>query len=83
MLKSTLCKTVLGIWQKHIFFCHDNFRKIGHSKWSKNEPENIPKIKDNLFIKGFKRLKTIDFWYKVTGELAKSLFWHLFKPKEG
>ena len=31
--------------------------KKGHSKLSKNEPENIP----YLFVKGFKRLK-IDFW---------------------
>ena len=34
----TLCKTVLWIWRKTIFFCHHNFMK----KLSKNEPENIP-----------------------------------------
>ena len=38
----TLCKTVLCIWRKIIFFCHHNFMKKGHSKLSKNEPENIP-----------------------------------------
>ena len=27
---------------KEIFFCHHNFVKKGHSKLSKNEPENIP-----------------------------------------
>ena len=27
------------------FFYHDNIRKKGHSKLSKNEPENIPSIK--------------------------------------
>ena len=38
----TLCKIVLYIWRKIIFFCHHNFMKKGHSKLSKNEPENIP-----------------------------------------
>ena len=38
----TLCKIVLCIWRKIIFFCHHNFMKKGHSKLSKNEPENIP-----------------------------------------
>ena len=38
----TLCKTVLCIWRETIFFCHHNFMKKGHSKLSKNEPENIP-----------------------------------------
>ena len=38
----TLCKTVLCIWRETIFFCHHNFKKKGHSKLSKNEPENIP-----------------------------------------
>ena len=38
----TLCKIVLCIWRKTIFFCHHNFMKKGHSKLSKNEPENIP-----------------------------------------
>ena len=40
-----LCKIVLCIWRKIIFFCHHNFMKKGHSKLSKNEPENIPSIK--------------------------------------
>ena len=38
----TLCKIVLCIWRKIIFFCHHNFTKKGHSKLSKNKPENIP-----------------------------------------
>ena len=38
----TLCKIVLCIWRKIIFFCHHNFRKKGNSKLSKNERENIP-----------------------------------------
>ena len=37
-----LIKIVLCIWRKIIFFCHHNFMKKGHSKLSKNEPENIP-----------------------------------------
>ena len=37
----TLCKVMLCIWRKIIFFCHHNFMKKGHSKLSKNEPENI------------------------------------------
>ena len=37
----TLCKIVLRIWRKIIFFCHHNFMKKVHSKLSKNEPENI------------------------------------------
>ena len=28
--------------KKNYFFCHHNFMKKGHSKLSKNEPENIP-----------------------------------------
>ena len=28
--------------KKNYFFCHHNFMKTGHSKLSKNEPENIP-----------------------------------------
>ena len=38
----TLCKIVLCIWRKTIFFCHHNFMKKCHSKLSKNKPENIP-----------------------------------------
>ena len=38
----TLSKIVLYIWKKNFFFCHHNFMKKGHSKLSKNEPENIP-----------------------------------------
>ena len=38
----TLCKIVLYIWRRMIFFCHHNFMKKGHSKLSKNEPEDIP-----------------------------------------
>ena len=45
----TLCKIVLCIWRKIIFFCHHNFMKKGHSKLSKNEPENIPEIKITYF----------------------------------
>ena len=37
-----MCKIVLCIWRKIIFFCQHNFMKKGHSKFSKNEPENIP-----------------------------------------
>ena len=37
----TLCKIVLSIWRKINFFCHHNFMKKDHSKFSKNEPENI------------------------------------------
>ena len=32
--------------------------KKGHSKLSKNEPKKNPINKVNLFVKGFKRLKT-------------------------
>ena len=28
--------------EEKLFFCHHNFMKKGHSKLSKNEPENIP-----------------------------------------
>ena len=38
-------KTVLCFLRKIIFFYHHNFMKKGHSKLSKNEPENIPSIK--------------------------------------
>ena len=38
----TLCKFVLCIWRKIIFFCHHNFVKKDHAKLSKIEPENIP-----------------------------------------
>ena len=38
----TVCKIVLCIWRKIIFFFHHNFMKKGHSKLSKKEPENIP-----------------------------------------
>ena len=55
----TLCKIVLCIWRKIIFFCHHNFMKKGHSKLSKNEPENITQMKIELFAKEFKRLKLI------------------------
>ena len=37
----TLCKIVLCIWRKIIFFCHHNFMRKGHSKLSKNEPEDV------------------------------------------
>ena len=37
----TLCKIVLSISRKIKFFCHHNFMKKGHSKFSINEPENI------------------------------------------
>ena len=38
----TLCKIVLRILRKKIFFFPHNFKKKGHSKLSKNEPEIIP-----------------------------------------
>ena len=38
----TLCKILLCIWRKIIFFCHHNFYEKGHSKFSKEEFENIP-----------------------------------------
>ena len=39
----TLCKIVLRILRKKIFFFFPhNFKKKGHSKLSKNEPEIIP-----------------------------------------
>ena len=38
----TLCKIVLCIWRKLVFFCHRDFMKKGHSKLPKDEPENIP-----------------------------------------
>ena len=38
----TLCKIVLCIWRKIIFFYHHDFMKKGRSKLSKNEPENVP-----------------------------------------
>ena len=34
----TLCKIVLYIWRKFIFFCQHNFIKKSHSKLSKNDP---------------------------------------------
>ena len=37
----TLCRFVLCIWRKIIFFCHHNFMKKDHSRLSKTEPENI------------------------------------------
>ena len=46
-------------------------------KWIWKYPIN----QDNLFVKGFKRLK-INFWMKATAELVKSPFWYLFKPKK-
>ena len=33
----TLCKIVLYIWRKKIFFCHHNFMRKSHSKLPKNE----------------------------------------------
>ena len=38
----TLCKTVLYIWRKIIFFSQHNFMRKGHSKLPKIEHENIP-----------------------------------------
>ena len=40
----TLCKIVSCTWIKSIFFYHHSFMKKGHSKLSKNEPENMPWI---------------------------------------
>ena len=37
--------------KKIIFFCHHNFMKKAHSKFSKNEPENIPYIKITYLYK--------------------------------
>ena len=34
-------------FKRNYFFHHHNFMKKGHSKLSKNEPENIPQIKIN------------------------------------
>ena len=28
--------------KKNIFFCHHNCMEVGHSKLSRNEPEDIP-----------------------------------------
>ena len=44
-LEITLCKIVLCIWRKKIFFGHHNFMKKGHSKSSKNKPKRIPSDK--------------------------------------
>ena len=41
----TLCKILLCISRNIISFCHHNLMKKGHSKLSKNKPENIPQIK--------------------------------------
>ena len=38
----TFCRIMLSILRKIIFFYNHNFMKKGHSKLSKNEPENIP-----------------------------------------
>ena len=43
-LESTLpfAKPCYAFENKKFFFCHHNFMKKGHSKLSKNEPEDIP-----------------------------------------
>ena len=43
-LESTLpfAKPCYAFEKKNFFFCHHNFMKKGHSKLSKNEPEDIP-----------------------------------------
>ena len=49
-------------FEEKLFFSATISLWKSHSKLSKNEPENIPKIKIPVtFVKGFKRLK-IDFW---------------------
>ena len=45
-----LCKILLCIWRRIIFFCHHSFMKKSHFKLSKNEPENIPQIKINWYV---------------------------------
>ena len=55
-----LCKIALCIWRKKKLFCHHNFmKKVIRSdlKWTWKYPIN----QNNLFVKGFERLK-IDFW---------------------
>ena len=38
----TLCKILLCIWRKIMFFCHHNFMNKGDSKLPKKEPKIIP-----------------------------------------
>ena len=42
--------------KKNYFFYHPNFRKKGHSKLSKNEPENIPKVKITYLLRDLKSI---------------------------
>ena len=41
-------------FEEKLFFCHHNFMKKGHSKLSKNEPENIPLIKITYLLRDLK-----------------------------
>ena len=51
LLYHLIYKIVLCIWRKIIFFFHHNFRKKVILSCLKIKPEN------NLFVKGFNRLK--------------------------
>ena len=51
-----VCKVVLCILRKIVFYYHHNFIKKGHSKLSKNEPEMPHKLKKPIF-KGISKIK--------------------------
>ena len=72
----TLCKIVLRIWRKIIFFSQHNFMKKGYHSYL----NMLLKISHKPICKGIYKVK-IDFWYKATVELVKFPFWYLFKPR--
>ena len=46
----TLCKIVLSIWRKNIFFCQHNFKKKGHFKLSKHSFLPTHKIRGGFLV---------------------------------
>ena len=76
-LEITLCKHVLCIWRKKIFFCHHNFMKKSDFKLSKNEPGNISQNKVTWYI--CKGIYKIINWFLIesdswTGKIAILIF---------
>ena len=74
----TLCKLLLCIWRKIIFFCHHSFMKKIILSCLKMNLKISYKLRQPDISKGLKKSK-IDFWYKATVELIQSPFWSLFK----